>query len=216
MQCKHWMLIVSLVAVGFVGCSGSSGPAGDRASTGAETQSSASHTVGQPLASGAVEPSPEDTSQPAGATFAFLDALRRGDDKKILDMYTARAREEITRLNQHFAPRGSDTASFEVGEVEYLSEAGARVGCTWTDLDQDGKPHTLDFLWMLRHEPQGWRVAGMAATAFPGEPPVLLDFENLEATIEKVNLLAEEIRRRDEMAAKEAQQPQNSQDSLRR
>ena len=71
-------------------------------------------------------------------------------------------------------------------------------------------------LWMLRREPRGWRVAGMAATPFPGEPPVLLDFENLEATIEKVNLLAEEIRRRDETAPREAQQPQNSQDSLRR
>ena len=216
MQCKHWMLILALVAVAFVGCSGSSGPAGDQAATTDETQGPGSQTIGQPLASGQVETPPEDTSQPAGATFAFLDALRRGDDKKILDMYTVRAREEITRLNQHFAPRGSDTASFQVGEVEYLNEAGARVACTWTDLDQDGKPHTLDFLWMLRREPQGWRVAGMAATPFPGEPPVLLDFENLEATIERVNLLAEEIRRRDETAPREAQQPQNSQHPLRR
>ena len=69
---------------------------------------------------------------------------------------------------------------------------------------------------MVRREPRGWRVAGMAATPFPGEPPVLLDFENLEETIRKVNLLAEEIRRRGEMENREAQQPENPQDPLRR
>lgn len=219
MQCKHWMLVLAVVAVGFVGCSGSSGPGGDLASGSAETQPAGvqnAQTAGQPLADGAVQTSPEDTSQPAGAVFAFLDALRRGDDEKILAMYTVRAREEVARLDQQFAPRGSDTARFQVGKVEYLNEAGARVACTWTDLDQDGQPHTLDFLWMVRREPQGWRVAGMAATPFPGEPPVLLDFENLQETIEKVNLLAEEIRRRGEMGTRAARQPENSQDSLRR
>lgn len=219
MQCKHWMLVLAAAAIGFVGCTGSSGPAEDLASGSAETQPAdgrAAQGFGQPLASGAVQAAPEDTSQPASAVFAFLDALRRGDDQKILAMYTARAREEVARVNQQFAPRGSDTAQFQVGEVEYINEAGARVACTWTDLDQDGQPHTLEFLWMVRREPAGWRVAGMAATPFPGEPPVLLDFENLEATIEKVNLLAEEIQRRDEMGTREARQPENSQDSLRR
>ncbi len=216
MQCKHWMLVLALVAAGFVGCNGSSGPAGDLASGSAETQPAGEQTAGQPLADGTVQTTPEDTSQPGGAVFAFLDALRRGDDEKILAMYTVRARQEVAELDQQFAPRGSDTARFQVGNVEYLNEAGARVACTWTDLDQDGQPHTLDFLWMVRREPQGWRVAGMAATPFPGEPPVLLDFENLQETIEKVNLLAEEIQRRGEMGTREAHQPENSQESLRR
>ena len=218
MRCKQWMLLLLFVAAGSAGCGSSSGsgehatPANATAQrAGAETQTSGQLTRAES------EPSvSNDTSEPAAAVAVFLEALRRGDDDKILEMYTVRAREQATGRNEHFAPRGSDTAQFQVGQVEYLDQDGARVACTWTDLDQDGQTHTLEFVWMVRREPQGWRVAGMAATPFPGEPPVLLDFENLEETIRRVNLLAEEIGRRDEMENREAQQPENLQDSLRR
>ena len=49
---------------------------------------------------------------------------------------------------------------------------------------------------MVRREGDGWRIAGVAATVFPGEPPLLLDFEKPEEMIEKQQWVRDEIRRR--------------------
>lgn len=218
MRCKHWTLLLALLAAGLAGCGGSTGSRGDTSSASAEAPHAGpqAQSGGQLLGPDSKQSVSDDTSEPAAAVSVFLDALRRGNDEKVLDMYTVRAREEAARPGEHFAPRGSDTAQFQVGQVEYLTKEGARVACTWTDLDQDGQPHTVDLLWTVRREAPGWRVAGMAAVPFPGEPPVLLDFENLEETKRKLDLLEEEIRRRSEAEPREAQLPENSEDSLRR
>ena len=61
------------------------------------------------------------------------------------------------------APPGSDTARFEVGSVEYVvKDELAHVDSTWTDVGDDGKPHTDEIIWALRLDAQGWRIAGMA------------------------------------------------------
>ena len=218
MRCKHWMLVLAFAAAGLVGCKGSSGPGEDPAQANVEAQPAAAQSQPdqQTAAWQSGQTVPSDTSQPAAAVSVFLDALRRGDDDKVMEMYTVRARQEAAQTDEHFVPRGSDTAQFQVGGVEYLAEHGARVACTWTDLDQAGQQHTLELLWMVRREPQGWRVAGMAAFPFPGEPPVLLDFENLDKTKREMNLLAEEIARRAETGSREAHHPENSRDPLRR
>jgi len=70
---------------------------------------------------------------------------------------------------------------------------------------------------MVRREAEGWRMVGMAATVFEGEPPLLLDFEQPQETMRRLELLRQEVKRR--MAAKsgeaqplqdgaQAQQPQ--------
>jgi hypothetical protein len=212
MGCKHWMLLVALAAAGFAGCQGStdSGQAPSSSDPQPQSERADTQTAQGPAPARQVQTPPIDTSTPAGATAVFLDALRRGNDQTILQMYTERARQQAGEVNQHFAPRGSDTARFEIGQVEAVGENGARTACTWTDLDQDGRRHTLEFVWMLRREAPGWRVAGMAATPFPGEPPVLLDFENLRETMRKVDLLEEEIRRRQEATVRQAQQAKKS------
>jgi hypothetical protein len=219
MRCKHGMLLAFLI-VGLVGCQGSTDPGEAAAPAGAPGQAAGGPQARHDPPTGTFGASDEtvvhDTSEPAAAVAVFLDAVRRGDDEKILQLYTVRARQEATRLKEHFAPKGSDTAQFTVGNVEYLAEDGARVACTWSDLDQVGQRHTMEFLWTLRREPQGWRVAGMVATPFPGEDPVLLDFENLDETIQKVNLLAEEIRRREETGTPEALEAKKSEDPVRR
>lgn len=212
MRCKHWLLILAFSGAGLVGCQGESGPGED--STQANVPDSSPDL--QSSAGGPAHAAPTDTSKPAAAVSVFLDAVRRGDDDKVLDMYTVRARQEAAETDDYFLPRASDTARFQVGQVEYLAEDGARVACAWTDLDQAGQPHTLQLLWMVRREAPGWRVAGMAAFPFPGEPPVLLDFENLDETKRTMDLLAEEIERRTQTAARETRHPENSGDSLRR
>lgn len=139
----------------------------------------------------------DNTGDPVSATKVFLEAVRTGDDEKVVAMFTQLARQQAGELNRQFAPVGSDTARYEVSDkVEFLAEDGARVMSTWTDLGADGKPRSDEIMWMLRKEPEGWRIAGMAAVIFPGEPPLLLDFENMKETLRKVELLAEELERR--------------------
>lgn len=142
---------------------------------------------------------------PEAAVREFLEAVRTGDDKKTEAMFTRLAREKIKEMEDiQVAPPGSDTASFEVGTAEYLAEDGARVKSKWTDLDREGKPRTDEITWMLRKESEGWRIAGMAATVFEGEDPLLLDFENPKETLRKLELLREEIRQRTEAQAAQA------------
>ena len=215
MRCKHGMLLLALLIVGLVGCQGSTGedptPA-DPQGQAAVGQTQATHQRPTGASGVSDQTVPNDTSEPAAAVAVFLDAVRRGDDAKIMELYTVRARQEAARLNEHFAPQASDTARFQVGDVGYLADDAARVACCWTDLDQNGQPHTMEFLWTLRREPLGWRVAGMVATPFPGENPVLFDFENLDETIQKVNLLAEEIRRREKTGTQQALEAKKSDD----
>ena len=225
MRCQHWMLLAALAVAALAGCEGSTDSGEAPSSSGAAPQSEQAGVptaqagvptaqagvpmAQQPAAGRQVPTPPPDTSTPAKATTVFLDALRRGDDEMILQMYSQRARQQANEHRQHFTPKGSDTAQFRVGQVESMGNGVSHVACAWTDLDQDGNLHTLEFVWALRQEPLGWRVAGMVITPFPGEPPVLLDFENLPETIGKIDQLTEEIHRRNAPAG-EIQQAKNS------
>ncbi len=158
---------------------------------------------------------PEDG--PETAVSRFLEAVRTGDDQQTEAMFTKLAREKIRELEDiQVAPPGSDTAKFTVGKPEMLGDDGARVPSQWTDLDRDGNPRTDEITWMVRKEPEGWRIAGMAAVVFEGEDPLLLDFENPKETLRKLELLREEIRQRAEKVTQQATQPPNSSESVRR
>jgi hypothetical protein len=150
---------------------------------------------GVPDAKGCLNP-PKDMEGPAGAVYHFLAAFRSGDDTTSEAMLTDLARKQIKEHGLVVAPPANDSVQFEIGDVEMLGVDGARVKAQWSDV-KDGKRCTDETIWMLRKEAPGWRVAGMAATVFPGEPPILLDFENLEETQAKRAKLIEEIARRD-------------------
>jgi len=155
---------------------------------------------------------------PEAAATEFLEAVRTGNDRVAEAMFTNLARERIGELDIQVAPRGSDTARFEVGKAELLDPDGARVPCKWTDLDKEGKSRTDDMIWMLRKQSEGWRVAGMAATVFEGENPLLLDFENPKETIEKLEMLRDEIARRSVQPppTESARQAENPPEQMRR
>ncbi len=59
----------------------------------------------------------DDAEGPAEAVFTFLEAVRTGDDAKANEMLTQLAREKTSEIDMVVAPPGSETASFEVGEV---------------------------------------------------------------------------------------------------
>ena len=159
------------------------------------------------------------TDMPEAAVRKFLEAVRTGNDRVAEAMFTDLARERIKELDIQVAPRGSDTAKFEVSKAELLGDDGARVPCEWTDTDSDGKVRVDKMTWMLRKQPEGWRVAGMAAVVLEGEDPLLLDFEEPKETLQKLERLREEVARRSSTQAEgppQAGNPPNSEEPIRR
>jgi hypothetical protein len=135
---------------------------------------------------------------PTEAVAEFLEAVRTGNDEAATRMLSAVARQRTAALNRNVTPPASDTAKFAIGKVDYVGQDGARVACTWTDLDADGQSKTDEAIWVVRRESNGWRIAGVAAQVFPGEPPLLLNFEDPQDMIRKQQWVREEIRRRTE------------------
>jgi hypothetical protein len=157
---------------------------------------------------GKVAQSAAEQDDPAAAVFAFLEAVRTGDDEKAAMMLTSAARKRTAELDLEVAPPGSDTASFEVGEVQRVGEDGARVASTWSDLGENLQRQAHDFLWMVRREPEGWRIAGVAASVFEGEPPLKLNFEDPQEMLQKQKWVQEESMRRAQQQQSRAQAPE--------
>jgi len=138
--------------------------------------------------------SSESKAGPDVAVFDFLKAVQTGDDKKAADMLTKLAREKTAEMEMVVAPPGSETASFEVGQVELLEDKGAYVSSTWTDVGEDGQPHSDQIVWLVRSEPEGWRIAGMVTKLF--ESKLVLNFEDPQDMMRKQQLAEQEMMRR--------------------
>jgi hypothetical protein len=137
---------------------------------------------------------PANADSPASAVTEFLDAIRTGNDVAASRMLTSVARQKMGRLNRSLTPPASDTAKFTVGKVEQQAD-GARVAATWTDVGPDGHPKTDEAVWVLRQEPDGWRIAGVAAQVFPDKPPVLLNFEDPDDMHRKQSQVRDELQK---------------------
>ena len=198
MRCRNWMLLVAILPVGAMGCGtsgeGTGGPAA--AADAQEVQDAGTQEEGSAPLSG-----------PAAAVYDFLEAVRTGDDQKAAEMLTTTARKKTAEMNMEVAPPGSDTASFQVGKVEYLPEGRASVACTWSDRDENDRRQTDEITWLLREEEAGWRVGGMVAT-IPGAPPTFLNFEDPQEMLRQQQLLQEEMRRRAARTQSQAERPQ--------
>jgi hypothetical protein len=163
----RWCCVASLVLLGVAGCGGSESPAGGGASK-------------APVLEG-----------PAGAVHEFLHAVKTGDEKKAADMLTDKARTKTAEMDLEVAPPGSDTASFEVGEVEMLDDNAAYVGSVWSDVDPDGTKRSDQIVWVLRKEPEGWRIAGMVTRLLDSK--LILNFEDPEDMIAKQEAAAKAL-----------------------
>ncbi len=191
MRCKITTVLILVALVGLAGCSKPAAPG----STAAQPQTDEQATL-------AAAPT-ADT--PHGAVTIFLTAMREGNDELVAGMLTDLARQKTAEMDYEVAPPGSDSAQFSVGHVELLGDDAARVACTWSDLDEEGNRTEQQALWALRRGEVGWRIAGVAPTIFPNEPPLLLDFENPEEMIEKLKWVGDEIARREQAEVMEAE-----------
>jgi len=138
-------------------------------------------------------------SAPDAVVAAFLNALREGDEAVAEALLTSIARAETTKHELEVRPPGTPSASYEVGAVQ-LVQGGAHVSCVWSEPAEDGGRVAYDLVWVLRQQPDGWRIAGMATELVLGQPPVFLNFEDLADMFQK----AEQA---EAMLAAEAEEP---------
>jgi hypothetical protein len=194
MRRASWMMMLAVLGLAaVVGCGKSTAPNNEATAAGGEKEAG-----------------------PAATVTAFMEAVRTGNDEKALGLLSATARQKSAGKDVGVTPPASDTARFTIGKVEMIGEGGARVACDWTDLDENGKPRTDHALWITRHEPEGWRVVGVAATVFEGEDPLLLNFEDPDEMVKKQQWLREEMARRSHPAGAQAKTAADPGDPLRR
>ncbi len=185
-------LVVLLVASALAGCSESGTDSSSRASAKSQQASGADKAV-----------------------HAFLDAVRRGDDKKASALLTDLARKRTEEVDMVVAPPGSDSATFEISEVEAISDGEAHVLSKWTDLDADGKPYSDEIVWLLKRQGQEWRIYGMATRLFVDSKPVLLNFEDPQDMIHKQQMAEQEMMRRANEQKLQAESPNPAADASR-
>lgn len=156
--------------------------------------------------SGQTEAKPKVTADtPDGAVTMFLESVRTGDDAVAAEMLTKLARQKTEEMELVVAPPGGDDMSYEVGEVETVSDEIAHVACMWSDGEE-----RHDVVWALRKEKRGWRIAGMA-TQLEGVP-LLLNFEDPEDMFRQQEAVDEEIARREAAADRQARRISHEED----
>lgn len=207
---KRTMLLSAVLAVAVIGCGQSRET--DRKPAGAEGVQARART-GQ---NAAVPSAGVPRDGPAAAVFEFLEAVRIGNEQRTTAMLSTVAREKTPEFQGLVNLPASDTARFEVGEVEQVSADVARVACTWADLDERGQAETDEAIWVVRLEPSGWRIAGVAITVFEGEPPLLLNFEDPADRRRKLQWVRQEMLQRAENQKTQARGRENSGKSIRR
>jgi len=136
----------------------------------------------------------------------FLEAIKRGDDSAASSMLTTVARTKTEELGLTVAPPVNPSARYQVKECELIGDAGdlVHVGTTWTDVDGEGFKTTENVVWVVRLDPEGWRVVGMAMRVFEDMAPLLLNFEDPEDMLAKQEMVAKEIQKRSQQAEKDA------------
>lgn len=144
---------------------------------------------------------------PAKATVvAFLDAVKRGDDAAARGLLSKVAKAKTEEMGMSVAPPVADTAAYAVRDCEIIGDSGdvAHVATTWTDVAPDGSKSSENVIWVVRLDPEGWRVVGMALRVFDDMPPLLLNFEDPQDIIAKQRMLAAELEKR----ARKSAEPQ--------
>jgi hypothetical protein len=135
-----------------------------------------------------------------------LQAIKVGDEKTADGMLTKIARVKTKEEDLHVAPPGSDTAQYKIGK-HVIEGSEAKVSSTWTDTDDEGKPQTDEIVWLLKLEPEGWRISGMATELFPNEEPLILNFEDPKEMLDRQQKAEQEMVRRAAAALKKDGKP---------
>ena len=162
-----------------IGC-GSSDSTSEPAAQSPATSEGPSVVVADPS-----QPSPGGVHPPRHVVASFYDALRAGDNATIAALLTDRAREETARSGLGIQSQASSSLAYEIGETQFVTEGGAHVMSLWKEADQSGDQVITEVVWVLRKQPLGWRISGMATPVMEDQPPLLFNFEDPEDMLRK-------------------------------
>lgn len=152
-------------------------------------------------------------TEPAkAAVVGFLEAIQRGDEEAASGMLTKVARAKTQEMGLSVAPPVNPSATYSIRDCEMVGDTDdlVHVGTAWTDTDADGFTTTDNVVWVVRLDPEGWRVVGMAMRIFEDMPPLLLNFEDPEDMITKQELVAQELHKRAQAADAESAEPRTA------
>jgi hypothetical protein len=203
MQRAKWTLLTVISALLVAGCGEAPGPnpaaQSGTAPRGGHTPATAN--IGQ-------------TGTPAETVARFYEALRLGEDQTIAALLTDKARAETAKNGLDIESQGSSRLEYQLGEVDYVDDAmqGAHVKSLWIDYTDDGEQMATEVIWVLRKQPEGWRIAGMATQVIEGQLPLLFNFEDPEDMLRKKEYVENQYRLAEEaieaqMASPDSVQP---------
>jgi hypothetical protein len=184
MQRAKWTLLIAIPALILAGCGDSASP--DRSA----------HSVGDSPGRSAIGVPQAGQGSPAETVAQFYEALRTGQDSAIAVLLTDKARSETANSGLDIQSQGSSQLEFELGEVDYIDDGreGAHVRSLWIDYTPDGDKIGTEVIWVLRKQPEGWRIAGMATQVIEGQLPLLFNFEDPEDMLRKKEYVEQQYR----------------------
>jgi hypothetical protein len=185
---RHWILALGTMGIGLFGLLGctKSSPA-PAAATAPANSSAAAGTAAQPAQQPIAVPA---NAAPEQVVQVFLTALRTGDSPTTESLLTAKARVELAKHQMHVDVQAAPNAIYQVekGAIVPNEPTVAHVNSLWTEKfeNEQGQPveEKYAIVWGLRHQPEGWRVAGMQVELVPGLRQYL-DFEQPEDMMKK-------------------------------
>lgn len=124
---------------------------------------------------------PQATAPPADVVRAFLEASRGGEQELATELLSAKAREVTSREGLVLDRAGPPTQEYQIGKVEFPAEdrQAAYVTSVWQEpAGESTRAGTVEVIWILRQQAEGWRIAGMATQAAGESQPSLLNFED--------------------------------------
>jgi hypothetical protein len=170
------------LALGLVGCGkGDPPPANVPATNGSDASPVAA-------ANGAKE-------SPEAVVVKFLDALVKGDDEIAAALLTKKALEETRSRGLKVQPPGSPGMTYQIGQTEFVGDAkdGAHVGSIWTEKHPNGQVDRFDAIWVLRSQPEGWRIVGFAVPPTEENEAMFVNFEDVEDLLQKLGATEDDL-----------------------
>jgi predicted small lipoprotein YifL len=165
------LLAAGLVALAVTGC-------------GSKTETPPAN-IGTPTTDAGTAAPKQDA--PDAVVTAFLESLRVGNDALASSLLTDIAQQETQKKGLKVQPPGTPDMTYTIGQTEYVTEAkdGAHVGSVWSEKLETGEMASFEVIWVLRLQPQGWRIAGMATPVGDNSEPLFLNFENPDDLLQK-------------------------------
>ncbi len=151
-----------------------------------------SNLAHQPISEHDAREALDPNASPETVVSAFLEATRRGDDQLARQLLSTRALEATSKAGLAVQPPGTPHMTYRITQVEFPQgiEHGAYVHSIWTETT-DGVEESFDVTWVLRKDPQGWRIVGMAAQFDDESQPYFLNFEQPDELFRRLKTTAD-------------------------